>query len=394
MKHSSIRWGRLLRRALALFMATVALWALLMAAGAGVSTGAFGALGEDPAFVTGLLRSELGTGPQEDGPLAALSGWGQLVVRQSALLLGGQDAVAARLSGEPPTPSGPAGDGLSGADYEDSEDPQQLPAVTAAPDDIVAQTLVPTSTDGYDYADGVYISNHSSQTIDAAALASASVNITLPEEGPQVLIVHTHGCEAYTPDGTDLYEETDTSRTLDNDYNMVRVGEEMKRVFEEMGLTVLHDETLYDYPSYNEAYTRSRSAVAAWLEQYPSIKIVLDVHRDALVADDGTVYKAVTTIDGQPTAQVMLVMGTDDRGDFPNWRENLTLAFQIQKSMNTLYPTLARPITVRSSHYNQFLSTGSLLVEVGCHGNTLQEALNGARLFARAAGQVLLGLEE
>ena len=168
----------------------------------------------------------------------------------------------------------------------------------------------------------------------------------------------------------------------------------MKRVFEEMGLTVLHDETLYDYPSYNEAYTRSRSAVAAWLEQYPSIKIVLDVHRDALVADDGTVYKAVTTIDGQPTAQVMLVMGTDDRGDFPNWRENLALAFQIQKSMNTLYPTLARPITVRSSHYNQFLSTGSLLVEVGCHGNTLQEALNGARLFARAAGQVLLGLEE
>lgn len=230
--------------------------------------------------------------------------------------------------------------------------------------------------------------------LDVQALAAASVNITLPQEGPQVLIVHTHACEAYTPDGTDVYLESDTSRTLDTDYNMVRVGREVKAVLEEMGLTVLHDETLHDYPSYNSAYTNSRATVETYLEQYPSIRIVLDLHRDALVAADGTIYKAVTTIDGEPTAQVMLVMGSDNGGNFPLWQENLTLAFQIQKSMDTLYPTLARPITLRSSHYNQYLSTGALLVEVGCHGNTLQEALRGARLFARAAGQVLVDLEE
>ena len=73
--------------------------------------------------------------------------------------------------------------------------------------------------------------------------------------------------------------------------------------------------------------------------------------------------------------------------------QNLSLACRIQESMNTLYPTLARPMTMRSSRYNQQLSNGSLLVEVGTHGNTLQEALAGARLFARAAGQVLLGLK-
>ena len=89
----------------------------------------------------------------------------------------------------------------------------------------------------------------------------------------------------------------------------------------------------------------------------------------------------------------MLVLGSPEGGDHPNWYENLTLAMKLQKSMNTLYPTLARPITIRSSVYNQDLTTGSLLVEVGCHGNTLQEAINGGRLFARAAGQVLLGLE-
>ncbi|MFR8528133.1 MAG: stage II sporulation protein P [Flavonifractor plautii] len=81
-------------------------------------------------------------------------------------------------------------------------------------------------------------------------------------------------------------------------------------------------------------------------------------------------------------------------GEHPNWMQNLSLACRIQESMNTLYPTLARPMTMRSSRYNQQLSNGSLLVEVGTHGNTLQEALAGARLFARAAGQVLLGLKE
>jgi stage II sporulation protein P len=175
---------------------------------------------------------------------------------------------------------------------------------------------------------------------------------------------------------------------------VVRVGDEMERVFTELGLTVVHDRTLYDYPKYNGAYDRSAEAVQRYLEQYPSIKIVLDVHRDALVGEDGTVYKAVTRIDGVDTAQVMLVLGSSEGGEHPNWMQNLSLACRIQESMNTLYPTLARPMTMRSSRYNQQLSNGSLLVEVGTHGNTLQEALAGARLFARAAGQVLLGLKE
>ena len=121
---------------------------------------------------------------------------------------------------------------------------------------------------------------------------------------------------------------------------------------------------------------------------------MLDVHRDALMGSDGTVYKAVTTIDGVKTAQVMLVVGSSaGGGDHPGWEENLALAARLQKSLDTLYPTLARPMTLRQSVYNQNLTPGSLLVEVGSHGNTLQEALAGARLFARAAGSVYLSLE-
>ena len=216
------------------------------------------------------------------------------------------------------------------------------------------------------------------------------------EEGNDKAVqVFTKAKLAYTPDGTDIYEPSDNNtRTLDENYNVVRVGDEMERVFTELGLTVVHDRTLYDYPKYNGAYDRSAEAVQRYLEQYPSIKIVLDVHRDALVGEDGTVYKAVTRIDGVDTAQVMLVLGSSEGGEHPNWMQNLSLACRIQESMNTLYPTLARPMTMRSSRYNQQLSNGSLLVEVGTHGNTLQEALAGARLFARAAGQVLLGLKE
>lgn len=380
-----ILWGRLLRRAAALFLATLAVWVLPLCTGAG-ATSALRELGEDPGFVAAALEAELGLDPGE-GPLAALDGWGRLAVGQSPLLLAnpaeGEEAEETEALDLP-----------AGQPARDLDDITPPPVTTAAPSDIVARTLVPTSPEGYDVAGGLYLYNRTDLDVDLTAAASASVPITLPEEGPQILIVHTHGTEAYTPDGTDVYTPSDNNtRTLDTNYNMVRVGDEMEQVFTEMGLGVIHDETLYDYPQYNGAYDRSAAAVEAYLEQYPTIRIVLDVHRDALIGEDGTVYKAVTTVDGTSTAQVMLVLGSSEGGEHPNWMENLTLACKIQNGMNTLYPTLARPMTLRSSRYNQQLCSGSLLVEVGTHGNTLQEALAGARLFARAAGQVLLGLE-
>lgn len=161
-----------------------------------------------------------------------------------------------------------------------------------------------------------------------------------------------------------------------------------------MGLKVIHDRTLYDYPQYNGSYDRSYAGVQSWLEQYPSIQIVLDVHRDALIGSDGTVYKAVTDVDGEKTAQVLMIIGTDELGEHPDWMDNLALAIQIQRNLDSQWPTLARPITMRSSRFNQQLTHGSILVEVGSHGNTLQEALRGARLFAQAAGEVLLELKE
>ena len=377
----SIRWGRLLRRSGGLCMALLALWLLGMGAGAEALDGAVDRLTGSPAFVTAALRTELGALPTD-----GLSFWQRLAVEQSPLLL-------ANPPGERPPAAAddtPLPDAQPAPDHDDLS-PE--PATTSAPGDIVEQTLVPTSDKGYVTGAGLYLYNRTDLTVDLGDLAQREVGFTLSpaQEGPQILIVHTHATEAYTPDGEDIYTPSDSnSRTLDQNYNVVRVGEEMAAVFSEMGLKVLHDKTLYDYPQYNGAYTRSREAVAGYLKEYPTIRVVLDVHRDALIAGDGTVYKTMTTVNGAKTAQVMLVVGTGE--EHPGWAENLTLACKIQKSLDTLYPTLARPMALRTSHYNQQLGPGSLLVEVGSHGNTLQEALAAAREFSRATGAVLLGL--
>ena len=381
MKQGQGRWTRLLRRGTALFLTTVTVWVLSLTADMGAAAETFRTLAESPAFVSAALRAELGSLPEEERE--SLTFWERLALGQSPTLSAGVGREAADVP-EVPSPSPSAGE------PDDPEDPEELPAVTAAPEDIVGRTLLPVSGDGYDSAQGVYIENRPGLELDVAAMAQAELALDLPEEGPQVLIVHTHGSEAYTPDGTDTYVATGECRTADKTKSVVRVGEEVAKVLTEMGLTVVHDTELYDYPAYNGSYDRSLAAVEHWLAQYPTIQVVLDIHRDALIGADGTVYKPITTINGESCAQVMLVMGSNALYDHPGWLENLALAVQVQKEMNTLWPTLARPIGLRENRYNQQTAPGAMLVEVGSHGNTLQEALAAARMFARALGAVLL----
>jgi stage II sporulation protein P len=380
-----ISWRRVLRRVCALFFATVALWLLWLTCDFGA---AWERLGESSAFLVAALRAQLGEETWSDSPWSALSSCQRLALGQSALLRAGslnvQQQTSAQSAQTQPEPA-------QGEEGEEQAETQ--PQTTAAPDSIQERTLLSADSEGYLSAMGVSLFNYTSQDLDVETLAAATVGVELQEDGPQILIMHTHTTESYTMDGADVYTESDAYRTTDERYNMLRIGDEMQQVFEDMGLTVIHDRTLYDYPQYSGAYTRSRAGVEAWLEQYPSIQVVLDVHRDALTGDDGTVYKAVTQADGEKTAQVLMIVGTDDQGqEHPYWRQNLALAVQIQQRLDESWPTLARPITLRSSRFNQQLTRGSLLVEVGSHGNTLQESLRAARLFAQAVAETLLTL--
>jgi len=400
-----IRWGRFFRRFAALFLATLAVWLLLTGAGEGAVSVMTDRLEENPDLVRAALRSELGNTEDETGTLLV-----RLAAGESALLAANPPSLTPEPvqtaeflptpepspTPEPtPTPE-PLPEAQPAPDRDDLTETSEAPS--PAPGNAIERTLVPSSAaKGYVTGAGLYLYNRTELSVDLATAAAQPVGFSLSpaEAGPQILIIHTHTTEAYTPDGEDLYIESDYSRTLEEDCNMLRVGDEMERVFTELGLNVIHDRGVYDYPQYNGAYSRSGPAVKAYLEQYPTIRVVLDVHRDALMSSDGTVYKTVTSIDGVKTAQVMVVTGTDAAGGGAyDWNQNLALATKLQRSMDFLYPTLARPMTLRRSHYNQNLSPGSLLVEVGSHGCTLQEALAGARLFARAAGSIFLGLVE
>ena len=245
-----------------------------------------------------------------------------------------------------------------------------------------------------DLSAGAAVNDRTQTGVDLAALASEGLALRLPAEGPQVLIIHTHSSEAYTPDGADSYEASDPYRTEDRSQSVIRVGDALAAALEAHGLTVLHDREIYDYPSYTGSYGRSGAAVEAYLAQHPTIRVVLDVHRDAL-GSDGVVYKTQAMVNGQSSAQVMLLAGTGENGLWhPNWRENLKLAMYLQNAADDACPTLMRPIELVSERYNQQLCAGMLIVEVGSTGNTLREAICAAEHFGGAAGAALAKLME
>ncbi len=302
-------------------------------------------------------------------------------------------------SDEPPvtvpdedTHDAPAEYTVSGALVAESVFPGQRPA-NAPPDagDITALTIS-GSEDGYEGSGTVYMRNDTDFKIDIPALLKAKNPVKLSGSGVQVLIMHTHGTEAYTPDAQYTYTATDTDRTTDASRNMLRVGDEIANVLEKNGIKVIHSTALNDYPAYNGSYNRALTDIAKYVKDNPSIKVVIDVHRDAMVSKNGTKYKTVATIDGKPAAQLMFVAGTDQGGlTHDNWRTNLAFQLKLHDRLSTAYPGIMRPINIRTGRFNQHVTTGSMLLEVGTSGNGLGEALYSAQLFAQTLSDMLNG---
>ena len=260
------------------------------------------------------------------------------------------------------------------------------PVSTAPP---ASASIVPTTIAG-----GLNVKNSTSHIINVKEMLSEGCPVKLKSGKPQILIIHTHSSEAYSPAGLDQYDDSGGNRTQDNNYNVIRIGDELEALLSKQGLNVIHDRGVYDYPSYTGSYTKCGEAISAYLESNPSISVVIDLHRDALGSDDVT-YKTVATETGVCASQLMFVMGSDECGlEHPNWKGNLSLALYLQNAVMTKYSSLMRPISLVEYRYNQHLSSGSMILEVGSNGNTLQEALAAIRLFADAAGPALLNLVE
>ena len=375
--------ARISRRLGAALLAAATLWTVSVTAGSTDAAGAWQSLKREVPLA--LLRWQLGDPGQPDG----LSAAAVLTLSQAPLLLSARQEISdlrQQAEEEPETPApAPVREPVQ-------EEPQETPAPAGTDNGVPAKTLVPTDPSGYTVCGKVYISNSTKYTLSNEELLKP-FGAELTGEAPQILILHSHGSEAYTPAADDGIVWSGECRTTDTRYNVVRMGDAMTEVFGQAGISVLHDRTLYDYPEYAGSYDRSLAAIDRYLKEYPSMRFVLDVHRDAIETSSGSQVKVISEIDGQGTAsQLTLVVGSDGGGlSHPDWMENLRLAVAIQEQALTDYPTLMRPLLLRNSRYNQHATTGSLLVEVGTAGNAPEEAELAARLFA---GEMVTVLNE
>lgn len=236
----------------------------------------------------------------------------------------------------------------------------------------------------------ILIRNETNYSIDVETMLNSKLTFDMKGEGPKILIVHTHATECYSEEGAVSYSPDKSDRTLDVEKNVVAVGEKMKQIFEANGIETIHDTTLHDHPNFNGSYANSLKTVEMYKAKYPSIKVVLDVHRDAYVYDDGSKAKFVTKIGEKNAAQLMLVVGTNAGGlEHPEWRENMKLALKIQQHISKKYPTLMRGVNLRKERFNGHTTKGSLIIEVGSSGNNMSEAINGASYAAEEIAKFL-----
>lgn len=223
---------------------------------------------------------------------------------------------------------------------------------------------------------------------DIEALLQQPLQWDLTQDAPAVLILHTHSTESYTKSG-ESYTETSAYRTLDENYNMLSIGARVAELLAESGIAAIQDTSLHDYPSYNGSYTDARKSIKAYLEENPTIRLVLDLHRDASEGSNGQL-RTSATVNGQPSAQLMLVMGTN----YDTWEDNLSLALKLHAQLEAQAPGITRPLQLRSQRFNQDLSSGGLLIEVGAAGNTHDEALRAAEELAKAIIALARGTAE
>ncbi len=222
-------------------------------------------------------------------------------------------------------------------------------------------------------------------------ISAAEVISVAKNDSPEVLIIHTHGSEAYADDGQTFYHKDSGMRSTNITENVVAVGGVIAETLRERGISVLHVEEMFDAESYYNSYNRSLEAVKECLRDYPSIKYVIDVHRDAASSTEKMVsYKPLTTVDGEKCAQLMLVVGSDYLGaKHPDWETNLSLALKVCDRLRDISPKLVRPINLRGASFNQQYSPGFMLLEVGSCANTLSEAKRSAVYFAESLADII-----
>ena len=228
---------------------------------------------------------------------------------------------------------------------------------------------------------GITFINPTDYTLDSASLLNSPLKIIPPDSTARVLIVHTHSSEAYS--------DSPGARNDNQEMSVVKVGEKIAETLNKNGIVTIHDKTRNDYPSYNGSYKKSLSTIENNLNKYPTIEIVLDIHRD-YIERDGAQLKPTALFNEGSAAQIMFVVGTDAMGLYhPNWRDNLTLAVKMQDLLSKTRPHLCRSINLRTERFNHHTTKGSMIIEVGSSANTLEEAVRAGEYIGKALADIL-----
>ncbi|MBE5821065.1 MAG: hypothetical protein E7311_00565 [Clostridiales bacterium] len=228
------------------------------------------------------------------------------------------------------------------------------------------------------------IKNNTKYNLDENNLIKQDLEIFKDKSVSTILIIHTHGSESYLGE-----EHTDYFRNEDNSKNMIRVGDELENILKNSGYNVIHDRELYDYPTYSGSYNRALESINKHINENNNIDIVLDLHRDAISSNPN--FAPTVNFEGKEASKLMIIVGTDQNGiqKHDNWRENLKFALKLQYAGETIYPGLFRQMSVTNSRYNGHTSKGSLLIEVGATGNTLEQSVNSMHYLAKVIDEVL-----
>lgn len=253
-----------------------------------------------------------------------------------------------------------------------------------------------SGTTYFNLTDGGQVNNKTSLSNESLIEESRKLpDFTISDtDEPQVLIYHTHTTESFEPYVRDNLDASFNYRTTDETKNMIMVGNAIQAELEAQGIGVIHVTEVHDYPSYNGSYGRSRESIVPILEQYPTIKVALDIHRDA-ISNSEFAAQPYIEIEGKEAAQIMIISGCDDGTlGMPDYIKNFHFACSLQSQFEEDYAGLTRPILFDYRHYNQDLTTGSLLIEVGSHGNTLEQVQYSGQLIGRSLCNLLNKIKE
>lgn len=344
----------------------------------------------EPALLQGMTELAL-TSVFTAQPYDSFQLWKEQMLPPQEVLAPAEPVPPVEVPLLPEEQNSPAEEALPVEAQQSPEVPEPIPEEYQAP--ILEESMSGQAKTGFPSYGAGLIKNSSSLSDDAVlTIMEERHQLSIREEGPQVLIYHTHATESFEPYDSDVYDTRNTWRSTDPEENMIAVGKTIAAAIERHGIEVIHDHTLHDYPSYNGSYERSALTIEQYLQQYPSICVVLDIHRDAIQREE-TLVKPVAVINGVKSAQLMIIAGYDDGSlNIPHWKDNLRFGARLQDEMEGLYPGLCRPLLFINRRYNQHLSNASLLLEIGSHGNTLEEALACGQMAGDAIGTYLASL--